>query len=262
MTNGQIVNGYLFSRRLGSGASGEVWQARHTQTGTEKAIRILSDEADSPAGQRDIQALDRIKALRHPQLLATEDYWVLHGRVYVVMELADGTLRTRLKQCLASGLPGIPQPELLAAMTEAAGAIDYLHSQQVLHRNVKPDNVLLVGGHARVADFGFSRQHGQVMANMSAFLGSPAYMAPEVWSGEYGPASDRYSFAVTYLEMRQGRLPVKPGAVMDIMFGHLESKFDFAPMVGEAERAACRRALAKTPADRYATCAEFVKALG
>jgi serine/threonine protein kinase len=259
---GVASNDYQFVRRLGSGAFGEVWLARTTKTGIEKAIKVLHKAADEEVSRRELRSLELIKNLRHPYLLTTEDYWVSDNRLYVVMELADDTLKGRMKECQSEGQPGIPDDELFVMMCEAAEGLDFLHERNVTHRDVKPDNILLLRGHAKVADFGLARQQEQMIAQMSVFAGSPAYMAPEVWSGDSGPSSDLYSFAVTYIELRQGRLPVKLGPVTEIMFAHLEGKFEFDSFIGDAERAVYRKALAKAPADRYETCTEFMEALG
>ena len=98
------------------------------------------------------------------------------------------------------------------------------------------------------------------VAQMS-FAGTPAYMAPEVWGGEGGPASDLYGFAMSYIELRQGSTPFKFGKVMEVMQAHLNGNFDFADFIGEAERTVLRRALAKEPADRYPSCLAFVEDL-
>jgi serine/threonine protein kinase len=252
---------YKFIRRLGSGAFGEVWLAETVKTQIKKAIKILHQAADEDVARKELRSLDIIKNLRHPYLLNTEDYWVADNRLYVVMELADDTLKGRMKECQAEGLPGIPEDELFATMCEAAEGLDFLHEHNVDHRDVKPDNILLLRGHAKVGDFGLARQQEALMAQMSVFAGSPAYMAPEVWGGESGRASDQYSFAVAYVELRQGRLPVHLGPVTEIMFAHLEGRFEFDSLMGEAEQAAVLRALSKEPGERYGSCLEFMEGL-
>ena len=90
--------------------------------------------------------------------------------------------------------------------TSAADGLDFLHSRRVFHRDVKPDNILLMNGHAKLADFGLARAQERVDTSVS-FAGTPVYMAPEVWRGKYRPESDQYSLAMTYAELRLGRRP-------------------------------------------------------
>ena len=98
-----VAQQYELVRELGRGMFGEVWLARKNPSGIEKAIKILLQAADRDSAQRELKSLELIKNLRHPYLLATEDFWIANNRLHVVMELADGTLRARLKSCLGAG---------------------------------------------------------------------------------------------------------------------------------------------------------------
>lgn len=251
---------YEMIERLGSGNFGEVWKARKNPSGIEKAIKVVSQPADREAAQRELRALELIKNFRHPYLLATEDFWVENNRLHIVMELADYTLRGRLKQCAEDGLPGIPEDELLAYFMEAAEGLDYLHEKHVVHRDVKPDNILVLNGHAKVADFGLARHQEKEMASMS-FAGTPAYMAPEVWGREGGPPSDLYSLAFAYVELRQGRSPLKPVPMLEMMLAHLDGQFEFADFMPEAERQVLRKAMSRSPQERHPSCIAFVEEL-
>lgn len=254
---------YEFVKELGRGMFGEVWLARKKPSGIEKAVKILLQPADRDAAKREFRSLELIKNLRHPYLLATEDFWVAENRLHVVMELADGTLRTRFKECRRQMLPGIPEDELLNYFQEAAEGLDYLHLMKITHRDVKPDNILILHNHAKVADFGLARHQDAIMASMS-FAGTPAYMAPEIWGGEGGPASDQYSLAFTYAELRQGKVPIPPKASMqDMMIAHLDGQFEFDEhVIGEAEQVVLRKAMARNPDDRYKSCSVFAEELG
>src|SRR5262249_29945135 len=136
------------------------------------------------------------------------------------------------------------------------------HEKKIVHRDVKLDNILILNGHAKVADFGLARQQDAMMASLSILAGTPAYMAPEVWGGEGGPASDQYSLAFAYTEARQGKGPIPPRTTMqEMMIAHLDGLFEFDPIVGEAERQVLARAMAGMPAERYPSCSEFIEEL-
>jgi serine/threonine protein kinase len=246
---------------LGRGVFGEVWLAKKKTSGIDKAIKIVTQPPERDATKRELRSLELIKNLRHPYLLCTEDFWVGDGRLHIVMELAECTLRNRLERCREENLPGIPETELIGYIREAAEGLDFLHSRHVVHRDVKPDNILILNGHAKVADFGLAWQQDKLLAPMKTFAGTPAYMAPEVWGKEGGPASDLYSLAVTYAELRQGHPPLKSQQIEEMMLAHLGGSHDFEPPIRDEERPVLAKALARAPEDRYSSCMDFVEAL-
>jgi serine/threonine protein kinase len=250
---------YQLIKEIGRGHFGEVWRAV-APGGIEVAVKAVSRPADEEAARRELQALELVKNLRHPCLLATLAFWVQNNRLYIVLELADGSLRDRMKECRKEGHSGIPEDELIGYFAEAAEGLDYLHSKNVFHRDIKPDNILLVNGHAKVADFGLARLQQALMMSMS-FAGTPAYMAPESWGGKGGPASDQYSLAFAYAELRQGRRPLEGSDFTEVMTKHVEGNPDLADFIPAAEQEVLRKALSKNPSDRYPSCTEFVRGL-
>src|SRR5262249_4699502 len=252
-------SGYERLHRLGAGQFGEVWKAR-APGGVEVAVKILHHPAGkSEATKRELKSPETIKTPRPPCLLAPEAIGTGGDRLWIAMELADGTLRDRLNQCRGEGQPGIPVSELYRYLRDAAEGIDYLHTQHVLHRDIKPDNILLLQGHAKVADFVLARLQTHQMATVS-FAGTPVYMAPELWQNKAGPQSDLYSLAFTYVELRTGHRPIPDDEFIAIMAGQLQRELNLSGLES-VEQTVVRKALSKAPEQRQRTCMEFVAEL-
>ncbi len=254
------AGGYKLLERLGLGSFGEVWRAE-APGGVPVAIKIIFRPIDHDEAQRELKSLELIKRLRHPFLVQVQAYWAMEDRLLIVMDLGEATLQQRLKTCRAEGLPGIPYPELLGYMHDAAEALDYLHEQGVLHRDVKPANLLIFGRHAKVADFGLARLLDVSPLHSATRCGTPAFMAPEMWQGQPSAPSDQYGLAATYVMLRLDR-PLFPttGGMMQVWLDHEQNAPDLKAL-DPAEQEPLLKALAKAPTDRYATCREFVQAL-
>jgi serine/threonine protein kinase/formylglycine-generating enzyme required for sulfatase activity len=252
-----VGGGYKMVRRIGSGSFGEVWRAE-APGGIEVAVKIIHRPLDHEAAQRELQSLELIKRLRHPYLVSTTAYWSLEDRLVIVMELADQSLRDRMKDCRASGMIGIAPKELMVYMRESAEALDFLNQEHVQHRDIKPDNILILHGHAKVADFGLARrvEHSQ----QASLAGTQLYMAPEVWRGKVSTTSDQYSLAATYCDLRMGHALFHNLDAVEVMLAHVQKKPELDAL-GTAEQEVLHQALAKDPAQRFTNCTEFVHAL-
>lgn len=188
----------------------------------------------------------------------------------VAMGLGDHTLYDRLQERMRQGQQSLPVNQLVEWMHQAALALDHFNSgarrrgensTAVQHCDIKPQNILLVGDAVQVCDFGLARAQGEVRATSNT-MASLAYAAPEMVSGSHdpSPATDQYSLAMSYLELRTGRLPYKELAPLTILKAKLEGALDLTGLPS-AESAVLARALDVDPARRWPSCVEFVHAL-
>ncbi|OYV83147.1 MAG: hypothetical protein B7Z73_16360 [Planctomycetia bacterium 21-64-5] len=188
--------------------------------------------------------------------------------LFIAMGLGQKSLGQRLAECREQGLDGIPPAELLRYMDDVASALDHLGNPSgqigaaldgVQHGDIKPQNILIVSGRAQVCDFGLARVLTDT--RRTSLSGSPAYMAPETQKNVLSPAVDQYSLAITYFELRTGRLPFADDlSLLEMWNVHLNGTLDLSALA-PAEREVIARATALDPAMRFATSGEMVDAL-
>ena len=255
----QPIAGYTLQERLGAGGYGEVWSAE-APGGLTKALKFVYGYLDEDRATREMKALNRIKEVRHPFLLSLERIEIVDGQLIIVTELADASLKDRFDECKKEGLPGIPRDELLAHIRDAADALDYMSDNASLqHLDVKPENLLLVGGRVKVADFGLVKRLQDVTESLMGGL-TPLYAAPEVFDGRPSLFSDQYSLAIVFQEMLTGELPFPGTTPAQLATQHLHSKPRLTAL-SQSDRDTLYRALSKEAGDRFASCREMVEDL-
>lgn len=256
----ELPSGYTITDRLGAGGYGEVWKAT-APGGVEKAIKIVFGHCDEGMAERELKSLERIKSVRHPFVLSIERYEIVNNRLVIVTELADMSLSDAFQNCLSEGLDGIPRQQLISYLWDAAEALDCLVEQHSLqHLDVKPENLLLVGDHIKVADFGLVKELASKTLNSMMGGMTPIYSAPEIYDDNPSSRSDQYSLAIVYQHMLTGSLPFPGRTPAQLAKQHTLAEPNVNPL-GDEDRVVVRKALEKDPAKRFSSCREFVAAL-
>ncbi len=255
-----VLPGYVLTERIGSGGYAEVWRAE-APGGIAKAVKIVHGYYDDEFASQELKALERIKGVRHPFLLSLERFEVLNGRLAILTELADMSLDQRLRQCRAEGLSGIPRQELLRYMADAAEALDFLSQRHsLLHLDIKPENLLILGDHIKVADFGLVKELATRTQNSLVSGMTPTYSSPEMFDDEPSAHSDQYSLAIVYQEMLVGCLPFPGRTAAQLAKQHTQSEPQLMSLPAD-DRGIIAKALAKKPVDRFPSCRAFVDSL-
>ena len=254
----QNILGYRIQSRIGEGGFGEVWRAT-APGGLPKAVKIVFGFHDEKLAQNELRALNKVREIRHPFLLSLERIDVVDGKLVVISELADKSLKQRFRECIKSDLSGIPREELLKYMRDAADGLDYLCERHLLqHLDVKPENLLLVAGHVKVADYGLVKD---VRNNNSMMSGlTPTYAAPELFDGRPSQTSDQYSLAIVYQEMLTGVRPYDGKTPAQLARQHMLGRPNLEALP-RGDQAVVAKALSKDPTHRFASCTEFYEEL-
>ncbi|MCB9517773.1 MAG: serine/threonine-protein kinase [Gemmatimonadales bacterium] len=259
---------YRLERELGAGGMATVYLAQDLKHDRQVAIKVLHPDLGAAlGGERFLAEIRTTARLQHPHILPLLDSGDAGGLLYYVMPLVTGeTLRTRLERERQ-----LPIADAVRIAREVASALDYAHRQGVIHRDIKPENILLHDGQALVADFGIAlavqSAGGERMTQTGLSLGTPQYMSPEQAMGEkqIDARSDVYALAAVTYEMLAGDAPFTGGSVQAIVAKIMTEKptplHTLRDTVPPHVEAAVLTGLAKLPADRHATAAEFATAL-
>lgn len=268
---GKMLGRYQVTRFLGRGGMGEVWLAEDTQLRRQIAVKLLP--AAFAHDQQYLQAFERearaAAALDHPNILPVHDFGQQQVGAdaivtYLVMPyIADGSLRERIH---AANGPLAPA-EALHYLRQAAQAIDYAHERHVLHRDVKPANMLLQQNWLFLTDFGIARllDSATQRTQTRRGAGTPGFMAPEQAQGKAEAASDRYSLAVTAYVLLTGRQPFTGETPYGILIKQLQDNpplpRELNPALSPLTQQVLLWGLARRPEDRPPSCTAFVQAL-
>jgi eukaryotic-like serine/threonine-protein kinase len=234
------------------------------------AIKVMKPEVVQAIGRdRFLREIEIAARLNHPHVVPLFDSGADGESLFYVMPYVEGeSLRARLTR---DGQ--LPLEEALRLAREVASALSHAHHHQLVHRDVKPENILMADGIALVSDFGIARSIGaggddrtQASTVLGGILGTPIYMSPEQACGEpVGPASDLYSLACVVFEMLAGRPPFEATSSESLIRLHISAQpraiDTLCPSVPSAVARVLERALAKSPQDRYASAVQFAEAL-
>jgi serine/threonine protein kinase, bacterial len=272
LTEGQLFAGYTVVRLLGSGGMGEVYLARHPRLPRQDALKVLPESvsADEEFRARFNREADLAATLWHPHIVGVHDRGEFDGRLWISMDYVDGTDAGRLsREHHPNGMPAADVTEIVSAVAEA---LDYAHGEGLLHRDVKPANILLTGS-ARaarrilLADFGIARhtddESGLTRTNMT--VGSVSYTAPEQLMGDaVDGRADQYSLAATAFHLLTGSPPFPHSNPTVVISRHLNTAAPppsaSVPTLAGLD-SVIAKALAKDPDQRFDTCQEFAEVL-
>jgi predicted ATPase/tRNA A-37 threonylcarbamoyl transferase component Bud32 len=264
---GKTVSHYQILSKIGAGGMASVYLADDLKHGRRVAIKVMNSDIGANIGtQRFLREIEIAARLTHPHILPLHDSGVIDDQPYYVMPYIEGqSLRQRLIQHKSFSID-----DALRFAAEIASALGYAHDRGLIHRDIKPENVLLSNGIALVADFGIARftnaDERATITMTNAAIGTPAYMSPEQLEGVLAidGRTDLYSVGCILYEMLVGTPPFT-GPLHSLAHQHIsvkprsvtESRPDVPSYVAEA----IRKLLAKNRADRYATAADFVRAI-
>jgi serine/threonine protein kinase, bacterial len=269
---GEIFAGYTIVRLLGSGGMGEVYLAKHPRLPRHDALKVLPADvsADPEFRSRFNREADLAATLFHPHIVGVHDRGEFEGQLWIAMDYVQGTDAGQLMK--AQYRDGMSAHDVCAIVTAVARALDYANQRGLLHRDVKPANILLTeleDGERRVllADFGIARQVSEVsgLTATNMTVGTVSYAAPEQLMGsDIDGRADQYALAATAFHLLTGSLPYKHSNPVAVISQHLNATppklSDRRPELAQLD-AVLSKALAKKPSDRFDRCREFAAKL-
>ncbi|MFI6868706.1 protein kinase [Nocardia sp. NPDC050406] len=271
LNSGEEFAGYVVERELGRGGMGSVYLAKHPRLPRRTALKLLNQEmfTDDEIRARFIREADLVSQLDHPNIVTVYDRGAVGDQLWISMQYIDGVNAAELD-------PGrLPPLRAVQVITETAKALDYAHGIGVLHRDVKPANILLArsgragagGERVYLTDFGIARLRDDTghLTQTGTVTATLAYASPEQLTGAtLDGRSDQYSLACTLFQLLTGSVPFEGTSPAAVIRGHLQDRPRMpSTLRGDLPRAVdgvLARALAKRPQDRYRSCVEFAAA--
>ena len=271
LREGEVFAGYTIVRSLGAGGMGHVYLAQHPRLPRRDALKILPGELTGNVEfrQRFNREADLAASLYHEHIVGIHDRGEHQGQLWISMDYVEGTDAAQL---LRSRYPsGMPKAAVVEIVSAVADALDYAHSRGLLHRDVKPANILLgdAGPRRRIllADFGIARELGETsgLTATNMLVGTTGYCSPEQLQGsDLDARADQYALGCTAFNLLTGSAPFHHSNPAVVISHHLSAPppllSERRPDLAELDPVIAK-ALAKNPADRYATCADFAAAL-
>jgi len=272
LAEGDVFAGYTVVQKLGAGGMGEVYLVQHPRLPRYDALKILPVEltVDHEYRERFNREADVVARLWHPHIVGVHDRGESEGQLWITMDFVEGTDAARLLAEHGGG--GLPPEDVVRIVTAMADALDYAHAQELLHRDVKPSNILLAQSNSKfsralLADFGIARwvkdTAGLTATDMT--VGTVAYAAPEQLMGQaLDGRADQYALAASAFHLLTGQQLFQHDNPAVVISNHLTAS---PPAIGEripelsGLGPAFERALAKLPADRFDTCSDFAEAM-
>jgi len=262
-----LADRYVLDAEIGRGGMATVYRADDVRHGRRVAIKVLRPELVSTLGtERFMREIGIAARLTHPHIVPLLDSGTADGMLYYVAQyVTGGSLRNRLR---SDGQ--LPVREALRIAEEVGAGLDFAHRSGIVHRDVKPENILFTDGHAVLTDFGIARANSirtDVRTDEGIVVGTPEYMSPEQAAGEMDVtgASDIYSLACVVYEMLTGHPPFSGGSAQSIVARHItevpQSARVARPEVPEGVVRALTRAMAKDPLERFVSIGAFLTAL-
>ena len=272
LNNGEVFAGYVIQRLLGAGGMGEVYLAQHPRLPRQDALKILSSAStgDEEFRARFTREGELAATLWHPHIVGVLDRGEFNDRLWISMDYVDGTDAGRLIRERYSG--GMPEQDVAEIVTAVADALDFGHERRLLHRDVKPENILVTAsdGHRRrvlLTDFGIARRIDDVsnLTDSNVAVGTISYVAPEQLLGkQLDGSADQYALAATAFHLLTGAPPFHDSNRAVVISDHLHTPppriSDRRPELAHLD-AVLARALAKEPNERYPICLDFARAL-
>lgn len=261
----EMFGRYELLAKIGQGGMGQVWRAYDTAHDRQVAIKVLTPElaADPIYRARFLREARAVAKLQHPNIVAVHAFDELDGRLFIAMPLlAGGDLGTLIRE---EG--PLPPPRAVQIVSQVAAALDAAHQVGLVHRDIKPTNIFIQpSGHVYLIDFGIAHTDGDDGLTSGAHpIGTAAYMAPERYDGQAGPAVDIYALTCVMFECLTGRRPFEGASIAQQIAAHLTQPppcpTDVEPFLPVVFDEIIARGMAKDPADRYPTVLDLVRAL-